>query len=284
MRRMSVAACELVLEALVARKKISRSDGGHVRPRRARAAPAAEPGSLRRRLSRRTMTAAASSSARLRGERRGDARPAGDSARSRRRSSSCGWRCCASTRTIRSTAGCAPTRTTRARDLFAAQLASPDETMFLAERDGRRRRHPALRRVDRARRCSIPERYCYVSSVYVRPEERRRGVLRALVERGGAMVRASAGSTRCGCTTSARHVDAPSAPGKRSASRSSSRCDAARSRVQPPTPASALMPRHHDLAHVRLRRLGGRRARRDGARLDAVRQRDGRRGRASARD
>jgi len=26
-----------------------------------------------------------------------------------------------------------------------------------------------------------PERYCYVSSVYVRPAERRRGVLRALV-------------------------------------------------------------------------------------------------------
>jgi GNAT superfamily N-acetyltransferase len=32
----------------------------------------------------------------------------------------------------------------------------------------------------------IPDRYCYVSSVYVRPEYRRRGVLRGLFQRARA--------------------------------------------------------------------------------------------------
>jgi GNAT superfamily N-acetyltransferase len=68
----------------------------------------------------------------------------------------------------------------RARELFYSQLMSPSETMLLAER--RERAVGILRCVDSpGSPLLLPERYCYVSSVYVVPEERRRGVLRALV-------------------------------------------------------------------------------------------------------
>jgi GNAT superfamily N-acetyltransferase len=68
----------------------------------------------------------------------------------------------------------------RAHDLFYAQLASQNETMFLAEREGRI--VGILRCVDSpSSPLLLPDRYCYVSSVYVVPSERRRGVLRALV-------------------------------------------------------------------------------------------------------
>lgn len=68
----------------------------------------------------------------------------------------------------------------RARDLYLAQLVASHETMFLAER---------ARRVVGILRCvetvgsplMFPDKYCYVSSVYVVPAERRRGVLRALL-------------------------------------------------------------------------------------------------------
>ena|SRR5690349_18779627 len=68
----------------------------------------------------------------------------------------------------------------RARELFAAQLRARTETIFLAELAGE---------VVGIIRCveSIgspllePARYGYVSSAYVRPDVRRRGVLRALV-------------------------------------------------------------------------------------------------------
>ena len=68
----------------------------------------------------------------------------------------------------------------RARELFAAQLRARTETIFLAELAGE---------VVGIIRCveSIgspllePTRYGYVSSAYVRPEVRRRGVLRALM-------------------------------------------------------------------------------------------------------
>ena len=68
----------------------------------------------------------------------------------------------------------------RARDLFAAQLRARTETILLAELAGE---------VVGIIRCveSIgspllePARYAYVSSAYVRPDARRRGVLRALV-------------------------------------------------------------------------------------------------------
>ena len=68
----------------------------------------------------------------------------------------------------------------RARELFAAQLRARAETIFLAELEGE---------VVGIIRCveSIgspllePARYGYVSSAYVRPDVRRRGVLRALM-------------------------------------------------------------------------------------------------------
>ena len=68
----------------------------------------------------------------------------------------------------------------RARELFAAQLRARTETILLAELAGE---------VVGIIRCveSIgspllePARYAYVSSAYVRPDVRRRGVLRALV-------------------------------------------------------------------------------------------------------
>jgi GNAT superfamily N-acetyltransferase len=68
----------------------------------------------------------------------------------------------------------------RARDLFRAQLLSSHEAIFVAEAEN----HPVgiLRCVDTpVSPLLFPERYCYVSSVYVRPGERRRGVLRALL-------------------------------------------------------------------------------------------------------
>jgi len=68
----------------------------------------------------------------------------------------------------------------RALELFRAQLFSPQETMFVAERGTRI--VGVMRCVEStASPLLFPERYCYVSSVYVRPAERRRGVLRALL-------------------------------------------------------------------------------------------------------
>ena len=68
----------------------------------------------------------------------------------------------------------------RARELYYTQLISPNETMFVAHRG-----EPIvgiLRCVDTiSSPLLLPERYCYVSSVYVIPAERRRGVLRALL-------------------------------------------------------------------------------------------------------
>src|SRR4051812_34682538 len=68
----------------------------------------------------------------------------------------------------------------RARDLFAAQLRSTSETIFLAELTGEV--VGIIRCVESAGSPLLePARYAYVSSAYVRPESRRRGVLRALV-------------------------------------------------------------------------------------------------------
>ena len=147
-RRTSVAACELVLEALVARKKISRSDGGQYgRAEPERAAPA-EAGSLRRRPVRLDDDRRPPRRARVHGEvRRGDARRP------------------ATPRDLDAVVALRlallrehpdhpiygrlrPDVDRRARDLFAAQLALATETIFLAELGGRGRRHPALRRVD----------------------------------------------------------------------------------------------------------------------------------------
>lgn len=67
-----------------------------------------------------------------------------------------------------------------ARPLFAAQLSAPTEVTFLALRG-----HEAigiLRCVEaHTSPLLLPERYAYVSSVYVRPPERRAGLLRLLL-------------------------------------------------------------------------------------------------------
>lgn len=73
----------------------------------------------------------------------------------------------------------------RARDLFAAQLDSPTEVMFLAERGSQV--VGILRVVESAGSPLLhPARYGYVSSVFVTPSARRSGVLRALLDRAVA--------------------------------------------------------------------------------------------------
>ena len=68
----------------------------------------------------------------------------------------------------------------RAYEVFGAQLRSPHEVMFLAEWAGEI--VGILRCVDTLNSPLLdPDRYCYVSSVYVRPRRRRRGVLKALL-------------------------------------------------------------------------------------------------------
>lgn len=71
---------------------------------------------------------------------------------------------------------------TRAFDVFGAQLRSPHEIMLLAESNGEV--VGILRCVETLNSPLLePERYCYVSSVYVRPSVRRTGVLKALLRR-----------------------------------------------------------------------------------------------------
>jgi GNAT superfamily N-acetyltransferase len=70
----------------------------------------------------------------------------------------------------------------RAFELFGAQLRSPAEAIFLAERA--EEVLGILRCVDTPNSPLLhPDRYCYVSSVYVRPAARRTGVLTALLGR-----------------------------------------------------------------------------------------------------
>jgi len=68
----------------------------------------------------------------------------------------------------------------RARELFSAQLRSPMEAIFLAETSGE---VPGVLRCVESVGSPLlePARYAYVSSVYVQPALRRRGVLRALL-------------------------------------------------------------------------------------------------------
>lgn len=68
----------------------------------------------------------------------------------------------------------------RAFELYRTQLASPHETMFVAEAGGEI--IGVLRCVDTpSSPLLLPERYCYVSSAYVKPPTRRKGVLSALL-------------------------------------------------------------------------------------------------------
>ena len=69
----------------------------------------------------------------------------------------------------------------RARELFAAQLRATSETILLAELAGDV--VGIIRCVESTGSPLLePARYAYVSSAYVKPEARRRGVLRALVD------------------------------------------------------------------------------------------------------
>ena len=71
----------------------------------------------------------------------------------------------------------------RARDLFAAQLRSDSEIILLGEVDGGVA--GIIRCVEMIGSPLLdPPRYAYVSSAYVRPESRRRGILRALLAAG----------------------------------------------------------------------------------------------------
>jgi GNAT superfamily N-acetyltransferase len=68
----------------------------------------------------------------------------------------------------------------RAYDLYQAQIIAPNEVIFVAERGNQV--IGLMRCVDAGGSPLLfPERYCYVSSVYVRPAERRRGVLHAMM-------------------------------------------------------------------------------------------------------
>ena len=68
----------------------------------------------------------------------------------------------------------------RARRMFAAQLTSTSERIFLAEENGAV--IGIIRCVDSTSSPLLePARYGYISSAYVRPEARRHGALRALV-------------------------------------------------------------------------------------------------------
>ena len=70
----------------------------------------------------------------------------------------------------------------RARPMFATQLDSDNEVMFIAEEHGSAL--GLIRCVESAASpLLIPDRYCYVSSVYVTPQHRRRGILRRLLAR-----------------------------------------------------------------------------------------------------
>jgi GNAT superfamily N-acetyltransferase len=77
--------------------------------------------------------------------------------------------------------GLHPDAPRRAYDLYRAQLESNSESIFLAEHGT----HAVgiLRCVDTpGSPLLLPDRFCYVSSVYVRPAVRRRGVLRMLLD------------------------------------------------------------------------------------------------------
>jgi ribosomal protein S18 acetylase RimI-like enzyme len=74
-----------------------------------------------------------------------------------------------------------PDAATRARPLFLQQIQAPDQAIFLAAHEGRIA--GIARCVDsKGSPLLMPDRYCYVTSVYVRPEHRRKGVLSALMD------------------------------------------------------------------------------------------------------
>jgi GNAT superfamily N-acetyltransferase len=73
-----------------------------------------------------------------------------------------------------------PEAETRARPVFLQQIQATDQAIFLAAHNGRVA--GIARCVDsKSSPLLTPDRYCYVTSVYVRPEHRRQGVLSELM-------------------------------------------------------------------------------------------------------
>src|SRR4051794_19503338 len=69
----------------------------------------------------------------------------------------------------------------RARPVFEQQIKATDQAIFLAEREGEIA--GIARSADvKGSPLLVPERYCYVTSVYVRPAHRHHGVLSALMD------------------------------------------------------------------------------------------------------
>ena len=92
-----------------------------------------------------------------------------------------------------------------AQEVFARQLDSSYESHLIAEFDGDA--VGLLRCVETvASPLFEPDRYCYVSSVYVRPDFRRRGVLRAL------FTKAKSWCTERGLTEMRLHSVGPRTP------------------------------------------------------------------------
>jgi GNAT superfamily N-acetyltransferase len=81
-----------------------------------------------------------------------------------------------------------PDAEARARPAFEQQIRAPDQVIFLAEIDGRA--IGIVRCADvKSSPLLFPDRYCYVTSVYVRPAYRRQGVLSLLMEHAEAWAR-----------------------------------------------------------------------------------------------
>ncbi|HET9425952.1 MAG TPA: GNAT family N-acetyltransferase [Gemmatimonadaceae bacterium] len=76
----------------------------------------------------------------------------------------------------------------RAKPVFERQIQSPDQAIFLAAHAGAMAGIARCADV-RGSPLLIPDRYCYITSVYVRPEHRRHGVLTALMDEVEAWAR-----------------------------------------------------------------------------------------------
>jgi ribosomal protein S18 acetylase RimI-like enzyme len=96
----------------------------------------------------------------------------------------------------------------RARPLFEEQITAADQAIFLAEREGG---------VVGIVRCAeakgspllLPDRYCYITSVFVQPEHRRHGVLGTLMDQAEVWARSR------GLTEMRLHNSAVSQPARR---------------------------------------------------------------------
>lgn len=76
-----------------------------------------------------------------------------------------------------------PDAPARAREVYRGHVESPDQIVLLAERDGEA--VGILRCVHAVSSpLLLPESYCYMSSAYVTPGERRSGILKALFDEG----------------------------------------------------------------------------------------------------